>query len=185
MWDATVSYQTGNRLCFRIGSDKEDTSQIHATALNKFAKGVEKIFKYRAHELAVQSAYTASKLIDFKTLDGCHIYSGMAIGTNKYLKNHQDKDYAYSMVTVLAKGACKENDTRVLAYFCFPRLGIAVPLCSGDVLMFNPQEPHCLSSRCHIEHEIVCMSIYLKSSVVGLNDNKIELAPLQKKSASK
>ena len=104
----------------------------------------------------------------------------MAIGTNKYLEAHQDKDFCYSMVTVFKKESAVLED-KPIAYFCFPRLGTAVPLLSGDVLMFNPIEPHCLSSRCNPEDEIVCMSLYLKAAVAGLNDNKKPLTPAEVK----
>ena len=69
---------------------------------------------------------------------------------------------------VLKSEACKEDDKEV-AYFCFPELGVAVPLRPEDALIFNPREPHCLSSCCRVEDEVVCMSLYLKSAVVGLN----------------
>ena len=59
----------------------------------------------------------------------------------------------------------------VICYFAFPRLGMAVALRPGDYLLFNPQEYHCISSRCEIEKEIYSISSYLKTAIVGLNDN--------------
>ena len=59
----------------------------------------------------------------------------------------------------------------VICYFAFPRLGMAVALRPGDFLLFNPQEHHCISSRCQNENEIYSMSSYLKTAIVGLNDN--------------
>jgi hypothetical protein len=43
----------------------------------------------------------------------------------------------------------------VVAYFCFLTLGVAVPLCPGDYFMFNALIPHCISSRCKLEKEII------------------------------
>jgi hypothetical protein len=37
--------------------------------------------------------------------------------------------------------------------------------------MFNPQEPRSLSSRCHKGNIVNSISSYLKTQVVGLNDN--------------
>lgn len=73
-------------------------------------------------------------------------------------------------------------DQKIVAYFAFPRLGIAVPLRPGDILIFNPREPHCVSSRCHNSDTVYCVSLYLKSANLGgsdnskpLNDNEISL----------
>ena len=41
----------------------------------------------------------------------------------------------------------------------------------GDFLLIDPQEPHSISSRCKAEDEIFCASSYLKTAIVGLNDN--------------
>ena len=49
----------------------------------------------------------------------------------------------------------------------------------GDLLVFNPSEPHTVSSRCDKDDEVYCLTTYLKTVVVGLNDNRIELTPLQ------
>ena len=62
------------------------------------------------------------------------------------------------------------ND-RIVIYFAFPRIGIAVALRPGDFLLFDPQEPHSISSRCKAEDEIFCALSYLKTAIVGLNDN--------------
>ena len=68
---------------------------------------------------------------------------------------------------------------RVVAYFCFPRTGVAVALRPGDILVFNPTEPHAISSRCNVNDSVYCLSMYLKSGVVGLNDNNVGLTDAQ------
>ncbi len=62
------------------------------------------------------------------------------------------------------------ND-RIVCYFAFPRIGIAVALRPGDFLLFIPQEPNSISSCCKAEDEIFCASSYLKTAIVVLNDN--------------
>ncbi len=62
-------------------------------------------------------------------------------------------------------------DDKILCYFAFPRIRMAVALWPGDFLLFNPQEPHSISSRCKSGDEIFCISSYLKMGVVSLNDN--------------
>eukprot|EP00956_Cyclotella_meneghiniana_P027999 scaffold64257_cov74-Cyclotella_meneghiniana.AAC.2 len=72
----------------------------------------------------------------------------IACAASKLIKNHPtlddwcltDKDLTCSIVTLL-------------------KLGIAVGLKpAGDVLIFNPQEPHALSSRVYKVDELVCLS---------------------------
>ena len=45
----------------------------------------------------------------------------------------------------------------------------------GDLLLFDPLEPHCVSSWCKNDHVVVSVSVCLKTAVVGLNDNTISL----------
>jgi hypothetical protein len=64
-----------------------------------------------------------------------------------------------------------QNDDWIVCYFAFPQIGIAAALQPGDILMFNPQEPHCISLRCNKDDNIYCISSYLKTQVGRLNDN--------------
>jgi hypothetical protein len=64
-----------------------------------------------------------------------------------------------------------QNNDQIVCYFTFPQIGIVVALQPGAILMFNPQEPHCISSRCNKDDNRYCTSSYLKTQVVGLNNN--------------
>jgi hypothetical protein len=79
---------------------------MYSKAITDHARATEKIFKYNADQGTNDVAYNASKLIDYPTLEGCHIFNGIALGSNKYLKVHTDKDFCYSVVTVFKKEAC-------------------------------------------------------------------------------
>lgn len=68
-----------------------------------------------------------------------------------------------------------------VAFFCFPTRRVAIPMRPGDFLIFDATIPHSVSSRCHRSDDIMCVSFYLKSMVVGLNDNSIALSSDQKK----
>ena len=146
------------------------TPQENAEVVNALAKSLEQIFRLYAHSKCVSIAEDAAEFVHHSTIEGCRIYSGLAIGTNIYLQAHVDRDFTQSIVMVLKNQRCKNEDD-VAAYFCFPRLGVAVPLRPGDVLIFNPLEPHCLSSRCRKTDDIVCFSLYLKTAVTGKHDN--------------
>jgi hypothetical protein len=76
-----------------------------------------------------------------------------------------------SIVQVHLDEIMYQNDDLIISYFAFPQIGIAVALWPGDILMFNPQEPHCISLCCNKDDNIYYISSYLKTHVVGLNDN--------------
>jgi hypothetical protein len=65
-----------------------------------------------------------------------------------------------------------QNNDWIVCYFYFSQIGIVFALQPGDILMFNPQEPHCISMCCNKDDSIYCISSYLKTQVVGLNDNR-------------
>ena len=85
-----------------------------------------------------------------------------------------------SIAQVHLKGKDKyEFHDDVVVYFCFPTLGVAVPLCPCDFLLFNALMPHCISSRCKQTDNIYCVSMYLKSAIVRTNNNLLPLTTKQ------
>ena len=103
------------------------------------------------------------------------IYNGVAFGLNVHLRAHIDHDFTYSLIQAHIDGVQYGLDDPIVCYFCFPERGIAVPLKPGDFLLINALEYHCVSSRCNGEQRVFCMSSYLKTAVVGGNNNKREL----------
>ncbi len=100
------------------------------------------------------------------------------VGINVCLPVHCDRDFTYSAVTVITRDGYESDD--ILCYFCFPCLGFAVPLRAGNVLFFNPNQPHCVSSRYSKDDEIYVVSLYLKYQNISLNDNDIPLTDKMK-----
>ena len=107
------------------------------------------------------------------------IFGGVAFGYQVHNAIHTDEDFSRSVVTVHVDNLQYRYLSRVVAYFCFPRIGIAVALRPGDIIIFNAQEPHAVSSRCRSDDNVFCVSMYLKTAVVGLNDNSTDLTPMQ------
>ena len=102
-------------------------------------------------------------------------FGALAFGCNVFLQCHTNSDFTMSIANVHLKGMDKyELDDPIIIYFCFPTLGIAVPLRPVDFLIFT-LIPHCFSSQCRQADEVMVISMYLKSSVVGLNDNLLPL----------
>jgi hypothetical protein len=98
-------------------------------------------------------------------------YNAVGFGINVFLRCHIDKDFTMSIVQVHLDEIMYQKDDQIVCVFAFPQIGIAVPLQPGDTQMFNPQEPHCISSHCNEDDNIYCISSYLKTQVVGINDN--------------
>ncbi len=87
----------------------------------------------------------AKKLVPFQTFTSgtgddhskfnAQFLSGIGFGTNAFLRCHTDSDFTMSILQVFLKGKRKYSvDDDVIVYFCFPTIGVAVPLCPGDYL---------------------------------------------------
>jgi hypothetical protein len=85
-----------------------------------------------------------------------------------------------SIVQAFLPGVNKYDvDDAIVVYFCFPTLGVSIPLRPGDYLFFNPRIPHCVSSRCKHTQDVLLVTMYLKTAVVGLNNNDIDITQAQ------
>jgi hypothetical protein len=81
-----------------------------------------------------------------------------------------------SIASVHLKGKDQYKvDNDAFVYFCFPTLGVVVPLQPGDFLIFNSLIPHCISSQCKQTGNVYIVAMYVQSSVVGLNNNQLPL----------
>ncbi len=131
---------------------------------------------------AMRGLQIAQFLVDWPEIDGSAsqpIWGSLACGKNYYLNSHLDDDFFYSLTTIASEFGLQEDvdkyrmDAKVCNYFTFAEQGIAVALRPGDMLIFNPRYHHCLSSytdsyRCK---DVFCLSLYLKTAIVGGNDN--------------
>ena len=158
----------------------------HWDFLLEMMRRTEKALSSFVQTESLRQLNAAKALLKFKTMSSisqnippCKIFGGLAFGINIHLSSHIDEDYTWSVVSVhLYDHEYKPHD-RVVAYFCFPRIGVAVALRPGDILVFNPTEPHAISSRCNVNDNMYCLSMYLKTGVVGLNDNNVCLTDVQ------
>jgi hypothetical protein len=107
----------------------------------------------------------------FSNQKSARYYNGLGFGLNVFLRSHINQDFTMSIFQAHINNHDYQVNDRIVCYFAFPRIGIAASLWPGDFLLFNPQEPHSLPSRCKAGDEIFCASSYLKTAIVGLNDN--------------
>ena len=154
----------------------------HWNNIVDYVKKVETVLKEYVSTDEIRRLDHGRKLVGYKTMCPMpglepslppQIFWGVAIGEDVHLPCHTDVDFSYSVVAVHMDGCSYLYKDRIVAFFCFPRWGMAVALRCGDVLIFNPLEPHAISSRCRNDEKVYVVSIYLKTAVVGLNDNNI------------
>lgn len=112
---------------------------------------------------------------DSSSKKNTNIWASLSLGKNVFLPLHTDLDFWLSCTTVLTKQMSDE----ICNYFCFPEQGLAVAMRPGDLLIFDPTVPHCVSSRA-CDCDVQCMSFYLKTAVVGGNDNSQQLSEADK-----
>jgi hypothetical protein len=125
-------------------------------------------------------------LLQWRELAGCgpgSILPSFSQALNTILNLHMDDDFFHSILTLASHYALRDDidqyqlDAPVSNYFVFAEQGVAVALRPGDMLVFNPNYNHCLSSRTstYENKDVFYNSLYLKSAVVGKNDNTIPL----------
>jgi hypothetical protein len=135
---------------------------------------------WAAKNMGGWKAFPTAKNMDKRT----NVFASMSYGLNVFLPVHKDMDFFYSTTTVIKRGLPKMDDA-ILNYFCFPEQGVCVSLRNYDILLFNPQKMHCVSSRKDSSNDkandMYCVSFYLKTAVVGGNDNIFELTVDQEK----
>ncbi len=159
-------------------------------------KRAETSFRSMADHCVINHLHHAKKLVPFKTLSSTvdksstfpsDFFGGIAFGSNVFLCCHTGSNFTMSISHVFLKGRREYHiSDDVIAYFCFPTLGVAVPpLRPGDYFMFNALIPLCISSRCNMEDEIMCTSVYLKPAIVGMHNNDLELTHKQLQVAHK
>jgi hypothetical protein len=79
------------------------------------------------------------------------------------------------------------NDPKPALHVIFPAHNLAVPIFPGNILIFNPTVPHGCSAKLadYDNAHVNVMYMYLKSAVVGGNNNKIPMTAEARKRAER
>jgi hypothetical protein len=181
---AGVQVSRRSKMVLEAAPYMETLPRLHWRVLMRSMIMAERCFEAIGDSVVLSHIHHAKSAAPFQTMKLPHnnltsplkYYGGIAFGCNVFLQCHTDADYTMSMAQI----HLKDKDTYhinddIVVYFCFPTLGVAVPLCPGDYLLFNALIPHCASSRCRHNDSIMCVSMYLKTAVVGINNNDLSL----------
>ena len=104
-------------------------------------------------------------------------FASVASAKNYCSPAHIDDDFFLCMLTIHTDRKEVMKNMNVAQYFCFPEVGVAIALRPGDMLIFNPRHPHCVSLReiFYEKEDSYCTSFYLKTDIVSGNNNEEEL----------
>ena len=167
--------------------------ELHCLRILKLFKAVEHLYEAWMDTREIRIINAAIKLVNPSTFQikrtkptskttgfSSIIYGALATGLNVYLNahTHTDKDFTFSAIMLCMKKEYNIEDD-VVAYFCFPGLGIVVPLRPGGVLFLNPRIHHCVSSRCNNVDQVYCLSLYLKSDNIVKHANRVKFLPME------
>jgi len=149
-------------------------------------KAYEKAYTGYVQTSELVQINSGQQAVKFPRLTGCQSsdepatclhFGALSFGIDVHLSAHTDADFGLSVATVHLQNQQYTLHDDIIVYFCYPRIGRAVPMRPGDLLIFNAREPHAVSSHAKSSDEIFCVSMYPKTAVVGLNDNSIQLSP--------
>ncbi len=75
-----------------------------------------------------------------------HTATAFSIGSNYWSKAHRDCDFYFTTLSVLSP--TDEQHDAIVYYFAFPEYKIAIPMRSGEIILFNPEKTHsCTNPR--------------------------------------
>jgi hypothetical protein len=107
----------------------------------KMVMRAELLFEMFANQEVIDHVCAAKDVVPFKTMHAPHrhrtcahiphakYFGAIAFGCNVFLRCHTDDDFTLSIAHVLLGGRKSYNlDDYVVVYFCFPTLGVAVPM---------------------------------------------------------
>jgi len=158
---AGVQVSRNSREVLKCNAYMEKLPECHWTILMKLMRHAESAFESMADHEVLSHMYHTKKVVPFKTMSmsdstPSKYFGALAFGCNVYLRCHTDDDFTMSIVQIHLKRKSKyEVNDDIVAYFCFPTLGCAVPLQPGDFFIFNALVPHCISSRCRQDDDIM------------------------------
>ena len=121
----------------------------------------------------------SKQILQWNTMNNS-LWSAIACCENVFLNVHTDEDSSLSATMVIPKEGilkCEDGNTTT-HYFCFPSYGAAIPMKPHEILLFDPTIEHCISSGCNNNY-YYCLSFYLKTAIVGGNNNMLPMNELQ------
>jgi hypothetical protein len=106
-------------------------------------------------------------------------FISIAFCKNAHANAHIDSGMCQGLIAVHKQSVHFVYCQHILAYFCIQCLSVAVLFHPGDAIIVNPCKPHCLSSFVDVSEYYYLLVMYLKKSVIELNDNILPLTQVE------
>ena len=102
-------------------------------------------------------------LLDLSSFGGndSNIATQFSIGQNYWSHAHVDQDAFFTFLSCLSNEASCEPFH--MYFFCFPEYKVAIPIRSGDILVFNPLKIHCCTNCRYPDLYIFSAYVSMKS----------------------
>ena len=118
---------------------------VHWRRVLRMVRRAELLFESFAGDEVLHHIQAAQSAVPYKTMTAppdpssphpqpAKYFGAIAFGCNVFLRCHSDDDFTLSMAHILLDGKNVYNlDDDVVVYFCFPTLGIAIPMRPGVI----------------------------------------------------
>ena len=126
-------------------------------------------------EQASYKVFQESMAIPTAFHDDNGVGTQIAVGQNYISPAHTDSDYYYSFLSASAPAQTKSTTTEeILYYFVFPDHMVLVPICMGDIILFNPTKSHCCSNAM-LKNAMIYSTYVSNKTVLASVANIIEI----------
>jgi hypothetical protein len=160
-----------------LGAINDDEFSL-ISSLMTHVENITAEFMEPEYNLSLKHALNRAKCKTFPMPNDLHQsrnWGALALSIKSYLNLHTDIDFGYSAMICLAKNReILQLTSSPLAFMCFPKQGVSAAIRDGDILLFNPLVPHCVSSRT-TDIDVAFITFYLKTNIVGGHDNSQEM----------
>ena len=184
-----VKASRGAKGCTPHSYHHQELSASHWDNIFDYVVNLEAVFMKYAPTQILGQLNECKKMVSYVPMsnhdgsDHTKYFPSVAIGCNAFMPAHTDQDFTLSVCSVHIRDTDYKNFCEPITNFCFPRLGVCIAMYPGDILVFNPLEPHAISSRCRKSDNVYALTTYLKTAVVGGNNNSVPVTTEQKNAA--
>ena len=124
--------------------DKEAIEKMISELAKRMEQSSNRITKGLSESIVYQEI---KKHVQIPTFSNKGHSTAFCIGTDYWSKCHTDNDYFLTSLSVLSDRSDDHDD--ILYYFVFPQYNAAIPIRSGEIVIFNPHIPHSCSNPRH------------------------------------
>ena len=132
---------------FKQGTSEKDARDANCF-IGEMAERLERVAHKFVSPADLAHMDSLKKTCGIPGISGDCICTQFSIGLDYWSPMHDDDDFFWCVLSTLTLDEAKPDE--IIHWFVFPDYDIAVPLCSGDIIIFNPLVLHgCTNPRMH------------------------------------